>query len=172
MRILGIDPGTSVTGWGVLDSEGGRPRWVASGSIVLSPREALPERLRRIRDGIAERIREFAPGAVGLEKAFVSRNVQSALRLGEARGAALIAAADRGLPVFEYAPAEVKAAVVGYGRADKRQILRAMAAWLGIEAPSREDEADALAVALCHLLNARSREVRQRLGVRSLGRGR
>jgi len=157
MRVLGIDPGTSVTGWGVVEAAAGATRRVASGVISLSARASLPERLCRIRERVRELILEHVPAALSLEKAFVSRNVQSAFRLGEARGAVLIAAAECGLGVFEYAPAEVKLSLVGYGRAEKLQVMRGIALILSIEEPARPDEADALAVALCHLRGAKLR---------------
>jgi crossover junction endodeoxyribonuclease RuvC len=132
---------------------------VASGVIALPSRLSLAERLHRIHASVRKLIDEHHPLAVSLEKAFVSRNVQSAFRIGEARGAVLIAAADRGVPVFEYAPATVKQAVVGYGRADKSQMLRAVAMLLSLDDLDGADEADALAVAVCHLQGARLRRV-------------
>lgn len=155
MRVLGVDPGTSVTGWGVVEAAEPAGRRVASGIVRLPGGSALGERLRRIHDAVRALILEHAPQALSLEKAFVSRNVQSAFRLGEARGAVLIAAAGCSLPVFEYAPAEVKQAVVGYGRADKPQIVRGVSLLLALDGLHRTDEADALAVALCHLRRGR-----------------
>jgi crossover junction endodeoxyribonuclease RuvC len=157
LRVLGIDPGTAVTGWGVVEPCGGAFSHIASGVIAL--RSALPiaERLQRIRSGVVELVSEHRPTSLALEKAFVAHNVQSAFRLGEARGAVLIAAAEAGVPVFEYAPAQVKLSVVGYGRADKEQMVRGVALRLGIVRAARSDEADALALALCHLIAARLR---------------
>jgi crossover junction endodeoxyribonuclease RuvC len=114
----------------------------------------LAARLCRIHLAIRELLLEHAPGAVSLEKAFVSRNVQSAFRLGEARGAVLIAAADCGVEVFEYSPAAIKQSVVGYGRADKDQIVRGVSLLLSLSDLRRADEADALAAAVCHLRGA------------------
>ncbi|MGH7858633.1 MAG: crossover junction endodeoxyribonuclease RuvC [Candidatus Binatia bacterium] len=151
MRVLGVDPGTSVTGWGVVESAPGGHRRIASGVISLSGRLDLAARLRRIHESIRSLILEHEPEALSLEKAFVSRNVQSAFRLGEARGAVLIAAADCGIRIFEYSPAEVKQSVVGYGRADKDQMLRGVALLLSVGELRRADEADALAAAVCHL---------------------
>jgi crossover junction endodeoxyribonuclease RuvC len=116
--------------------------------VELPSRVPLGERLRRIQSAVGELLREHAPAALALEKAFVASNVQSAFRLGEARGAVLIAAAAAGVPVFEYAPAQVKLTVVGYGRADKKQMVRGVALRLGTPSCAREDEADALALAL------------------------
>jgi crossover junction endodeoxyribonuclease RuvC len=155
VRVLGIDPGTSVTGWGVVEPAGAEFRCVASGTVGLPGRLPLGERLRRIRVTVGELCRAHAPVAVALEKAFVAHNVQSAFRLGEARGAVLIAAAEAGLPVYEYAPARVKLTVVGYGRADKQQMVRGVALRLGMPRAEKADEADALALALCHLIGAR-----------------
>jgi crossover junction endodeoxyribonuclease RuvC len=155
--VLGIDPGTSVTGWGVVERTGAQFRCVASGALVLSVRSPLGERLRRIRTVVTDLCALHGPAALALEKAFVAHNVQSAFRLGEARGAVLIAAAETGVPVFEYAPAQVKSVVVGYGRADKTQMVRGVALRLGVEPTERSDEADALALALCHLIGARLR---------------
>jgi len=157
VRVLGIDPGTSVTGWGVVEPGGAQFRCVASGALVLSARSSLGERLGRIRAAVVELCALHAPGALALEKAFVAHNVQSAFRLGEARGAVLIAAAESGVPVFEYAPAQVKSVVVGYGRADKTQIIRGVALRLGVVQAAGPDEADALALALCHSIGARWR---------------
>ncbi len=167
MRVLGIDPGTLVTGWGVVTRTGASFRRVASGAIELGSTKPLPERLGEIRSTIVELCRLHTPSALALEKAFVAQNVQSAFRLGEARGAVLIAAADAGVAVFEYAPAQVKSTVVGYGRADKRQIMRGVSLRLGIPPAERADEADALALALCHLIGWRL----QSLGVVARRRG-
>jgi crossover junction endodeoxyribonuclease RuvC len=167
VRVLGIDPGTLVTGWGVVTRTGASFRRVASGAIALGSAKPLGERLGEIRSTIVELCRLHAPSALALEKAFVAQNVQSAFRLGEARGAVLIAAADAGVAVFEYAPAQVKSTVVGYGRADKRQIMRGVSLRLGIPPAERADEADALALALCHLIGWRL----QSLGVAARRRG-
>lgn len=157
MRVLGVDPGTSVTGWGVVEPAGSGFRCVASGTVSLSGRRPLANRLQQIRTAVAELLGEHEPAALALEKAFVAHNVQSAFRLGEARGAVLIAAAEAGVAVFEYAPAAVKLAAVGYGRADKQQMVRGVSLRLGIPPVRRADEADALAIALCHLIGARWR---------------
>ena len=159
MRVLGIDPGTSVTGWGVVEGAGGSVQRIASGVIALSARLTLAGRLQRIHEAVCALVLDHRPEVLSLEKAFVARNVQSAFRLGEARGAVLVAAGGLGLPVFEYAPAEVKQAVVGYGRADKQQMIRVVAMQLGGPEAARADEADALAVALCHLRGARMRAI-------------
>lgn len=157
-RVLGVDPGTSVTGWAVVQGHPGRPERVASGVVKLAGRLSSAERLVRICDTVRELVREHEPEAIGLEKAFVFRNVQSAFRLGEVRGAVLVAAGRMGCPVYEYAPAQVKQAVVGFGQAGKQQIAKGVALLLSIPAVKRADEADALAVAICHLRGRRLRE--------------
>jgi crossover junction endodeoxyribonuclease RuvC len=159
VRVLGIDPGTSVIGWGVVTPAGASFRRLASGAVELGSSKPLGERLGEIRSAVVELCRRHAPNALALEKAFVAHNVQSAFRLGEARGAVLIAAADAGVPVFEYAPAHVKATVVGYGRADKQHVVRGVSLRLGIPPAERADEADALALALCHLIGWRLRSL-------------
>lgn len=153
--MLGIDPGTRITGWGVVEPAGAQFRRVASGVVALPARRAIAERLHRIHEAVAQLIAEYRPDAVALERAFLARNVQSAFRLGEARGAVLIAAAAAGVPVFEYAPAQVKLSVVGYGRAEKAQIVRGVALRFGTVPSAQFDEADALALALCHLIGSR-----------------
>jgi crossover junction endodeoxyribonuclease RuvC len=159
VRVLGIDPGTSVIGWGVVTPAGASFCRLASGTVELGSARPLGERLGEIRSAIVELCRRHAPAALALEKAFVAHNVQSAFRLGEARGAVLIAAAEAGVPVFEYAPAQVKATVVGYGRADKQHVVRGVSLRLGIPPAERADEADALALALCHLIGWRLRSL-------------
>lgn len=149
MRILGIDPGSRLTGFAVIDAQGQRLQ--ARGFGVIRPRaEALGERLGEIFTGVAEVIAELAPAAVAVESVFLARNAQSALKLGQARGAAICAAAQAALPVFEYSPRSVKQAVVGTGRADKAQVQHMMRHLLGIEGPLAADAADALAIAVCH----------------------
>ncbi len=154
MRVLGIDPGSRRTGWGVVDACGGGFRHVASGTIVLAPAAHLGTRLARLHAECLRLIAAWEPAAVVLERAFVARNVQSAFRLGEARGAVLAAAGAAGAVLAEYAPASVKLATVGYGQADKRAMGRGVALRLGLERPPAPDAADALALALCHLHRA------------------
>jgi len=154
VRVLGIDPGSRRTGWGVVDACGGGFRHVASGTIVLAPASHLGTRLARLHAECLRLIAAWEPAAVVLERAFVARNVQSAFRLGEARGAVLAAAGAAGAVLAEYAPASVKLATVGYGQADKRAMGRGVALRLGLERPPAPDAADALALALCHLHRA------------------
>ena len=153
--MLGIDPGSRLTGWGVVEEEGATFSHVASGTITLPPRGTLGERLGALHAEVGRLVAAWAPAAVVLERAFVARNVHSALRLGEARGAVLAAVGATGGALFEYAPAEVKLTTVGYGRADKAAMMRCVAARLGLrKGQLRPDAADALAVALCHLHRA------------------
>jgi crossover junction endodeoxyribonuclease RuvC len=148
-RILGIDPGSQITGYGVIDGDGIRNRYLDCGSIRL-PMAPFPERLRLIFEGIAEIIKTHRPDEVAIEQVFVSRNPNSALKLGQARGAAICAAVTRGLPVSEYTPREVKLAVVGGGGADKEQVQHMVCVLLGLNARPQSDAADALGIALCH----------------------
>lgn len=149
MRILGIDPGSRVTGFAVVEARGNRLR--ACGFGVIRPASAeLPQRLGEIFDGVGEVIEALKPVALAIESVFLARNAQSALKLGQARGAAICAATRAGLPVFEYAPRAVKLAVVGSGRAEKAQIQHMMRQILQIEETLPADAADALAVAVCH----------------------
>lgn len=154
MRVLGIDPGTVATGWGVVDEgRDGRLSFVAGG--VIRPRGELPARLSEIQSRVADALAEHLPSATSIEKPFVGDNVQSAFRLGEARGAILVAAARADVAVAEYSPAEIKLAVAGSGRAAKDQMQRMVAQLLAIDADLPSDEADALAAAICHLQTRR-----------------
>lgn len=150
-RILGIDPGTIATGWGVVEMVGGKPSHLAHGTIGSGGNLNQGERLSRIYGGLAKVIRSYEPGGVSLEKVFFAHNAQSALKLGQARGVALLAAAESGVVVHEYSTAEIKMAVVGYGRATKEQVEKMVAALLGLRGPIQADAADALAAAICHL---------------------
>lgn len=154
MRVLGIDPGSRLTGWGVVETHAAAFRHVASGTIVLGAGGSLASRLARLQAECLRLIAVWEPAAVVLERAFVARNVQSAFRLGEARGAVLAAAGTSGTELAEYAPASVKLAAVGYGLADKRAVGRGVALRLGLRQPPAPDAADALALALCYLHQA------------------
>ena len=152
MRIFGIDPGSRRTGYGCVERAGGRHVLVICGSLSGPPRATFPDRLNAIHDGLKTLIMRHRPDCVAVEDIFHARNVRSALRLGEARGVALLAAAEAGVPVVSYAPAAVKRAVVGYGRAEKHQVQQMVKVILGLSAvPSPHDAADALAVAICHV---------------------
>ncbi|MHC4788904.1 MAG: crossover junction endodeoxyribonuclease RuvC [Planctomycetota bacterium] len=150
MRILGIDPGTQVCGYGVIEVDGAEARALDYG-VVRGRARPLSERLKVIHEGLLEVIGRFEPDVAAIEGAFFGKNVRSALKIGEGRGVALLAAAASGLEVVEYAPAEVKKAVVGTGRAHKSQVQQMVRAILRLpELPSPDDAADALALAICH----------------------
>lgn len=151
-RVLGVDPGTSVTGYGVVERKGGGLISVGYGIIASPPRRGMAARLETIYRALGEIIGQYRPDCLSVEGLFFAKNVQSALKLGQARGVALLAAAQAGLPLFEYSPAEIKGAVTGYGAADKGQVQRMVASLLGLDSiPTPPDAADALAVAICHL---------------------
>jgi crossover junction endodeoxyribonuclease RuvC len=151
VRILGIDPGTLRLGYGVIDRAGpSQIAYVECGVIAAPARWSREERLHAIGQGLREVLEEFEPTAVAMEQAFYGRNIQSTLALGEARGVALFVATERGLPVCGYAPARVKQAVVGHGRATKEQIGYLVRALLDLRRTPEPDAADALAIAVCH----------------------
>jgi crossover junction endodeoxyribonuclease RuvC len=150
-RILGIDPGTRIVGYGVLDHRvGDRPVYVECGVIRLTAADPMPVRLADLARAIAEIIAEFAPKVLSLEAAFHGINASSALKLGQARGAVMAVAAERGLEVAEYAPAYIKRAVVGHGRASKTDVMARVQLLFGLARPPTADAVDALAIALCH----------------------
>ena len=151
MRIFGIDPGSACTGYGCIDSDGSRCRLVGCGAIRVSARLPLSDRLVAVYDELTLLLATHRPACVAIEGIFHARNARSALVLGHARGVAMLAASKAGLPMAEYAPTEVKRAVVGYGRADKQQVQQMIVLLLGLEtAPSPFDVSDALAIAICH----------------------
>lgn len=154
LRILGIDPGSRITGFGVVDVTGSRATYVASGSIRSDDGE-LAVRLREIFLRTGELVATYAPTEIAIERVFVHRNADSALKLGQARAAALCATFAGNVPVHEYAPREIKLAVVGRGGAQKAQVEHMVKALLALRGELQADAADALAVALCHA-NARS----------------
>ncbi len=149
MRILGLDPGLRVTGYGVIEKSGQTLAYVASG-VVRTETGELPPRIKRIFDGVTEVLRQYQPDAAAIEKVFVNVNPQSTLLLGQARGAALAALTAAGQPVFEYTALQVKQAVVGNGHADKEQVQHMVKRLLALPAEPRPDSADALACAICH----------------------
>ncbi len=154
--ILGIDPGSRVTGYGLVQIEKNRGRHVASGTIAVGA-QPFDARLRAIFEGLTALIREHRPQEVAVEKVFMNRNADSALKLGQARGAAIVAAALCDLPVHEYAPNEIKLAIVGRGHAAKEQVQHMIRAILALDATPASDAADALAVAICHAHMQQSR---------------
>ena len=155
MRIFGIDPGSERTGYGCVESDGRRHRLVTCGAIAAPPGAGLPQRLSNIYRELSSLLRTAQPDCVAIENLFHAVNARSALKLGHARGVAMLAAVEAGCDVVEYTPAEVKRAVVGYGRAEKPQVQMMIKLLLGLAAaPSPHDAADALAVAICHLHHA------------------
>lgn len=160
MRVIGVDPGSLVTGFGVLEGAAAHPAHVVAGTIRPPALLRGGERLKTIHDRLLDIIDEYAPAVMSLERSFVAANVQSAFRLGEARAVAMLAAAARGLALYEYAPNEVKLTVVGRGHADKAQVkfMVRRALGMGEEIALADDASDALAIALCHLYRSRVME--------------
>ena len=158
MRILGIDPGTRITGYGIIDVEGNRLRHVDNGIVKTRSSDPLPIRLKAIFDGLTVVLKEFSPEAVAIEQVFMAKNPKAALTLGHARGTAVIASVNLNLEVHEYSALQVKSAVVGYGHAAKQQVQHMVKVLLNLPEVAQEDAADALAVAICH---ANSRTLRQ-----------
>ena len=152
MRIFGIDPGSERTGYGCVETDGRVTRLVICGAITASPRDPFPQRLARIHRELVSLLSGCSPDCVAIESLFHAVNARTALKLGHARGVAMLAAVEGGYPVVEYTPAAIKRAVVGYGRAEKHQVQQMIKLLLGLaEPPSPHDAADALAVAICHL---------------------
>lgn len=151
MRILGIDPGTRIVGYGLVDKAGGDLEAVTWGAVRVRPSEDISKRLLEIHQGLAKVIEEYKPDEVALEGAFFGRSAKAALRIGQGQGAAILTAALSGLPVTSYAPREAKKAVVGTGSASKEQVQRMVQVILGLkEPPTPLDAADALSIAICH----------------------
>ncbi len=159
MRILGIDPGSRTTGFGVIDVTGGAMSMVAAG-CVRGIAEDFPSRLKIVYDGVLEVVNEYLPDEMAVEQVFVRKNADSALKLGQARGAAICAGLSRDLPIHEYAARRVKQALVGKGGADKYQVRHMVKILLNVRTELPLDASDALAVAMCH---AHYRQTRERL---------
>lgn len=169
MLILGIDPGSRITGYGVINSVGSKNEYVASGCIRIKG-DALPERLQQVFEGVTEVIGRYCPQEMAIEQVFMARNADSALKLGQARGVAIVAGTNHELPVHEYAARKVKQSVVGNGSADKTQVQHMVARILKLPGLPQVDAADALAIALCHA-HTRTNLV-QMAGARSNRKGR
>lgn len=163
MRVLGIDCGSEFTGYGLVEqNDNGDLRYVACGTIKLSTRQPLPERLNQVFETLRKVIAEYQPDNVAIEDIFYAVNAKSALKLGQVRGVAMLAASSCGLKVAEYAPLSIKSSVVGYGKAEKSQVQHMVTTLLRLNAPPESpDAADALAIAVCHLHTAGTLE-RQR----------
>ncbi len=161
MRVFGIDCGTEVTGFGVVETAraAGEPELIpmAMGAIRLAKARPLPERLEQVYRELTAELERWKPDTVAVEEVFYSVNAKSALKLGQVRGVALLAAARQGIPVAEYAPLKIKSSVVGYGLAQKQQVQFMVARLLGLaEVPQPADAADALAIAICHIHTAQT----------------
>ncbi|MBI3018352.1 MAG: crossover junction endodeoxyribonuclease RuvC [Deltaproteobacteria bacterium] len=157
-RVLGIDPGSRITGYGIVEETQGKLVFVAYGAWQLSSKE-FSDRLKEIYYNIEQLISEHKPTEVAIESVFFAKNAMSSIKLGQARGAAMTAVANQNLKVFEYSPAQVKQAVVGYGRADKEQIQKMVFLLLGLHGKAKVDATDALAVAICHLNSVKFQQV-------------
>ena len=151
MRVLGIDPGTMVTGFGVVDDIRGKLSSVSFGTIEGKRKDSFPDRLKMMFGGLNNAIEKYKPDQIALESAFYGKSVKAAIKIGEARGVAIVCAALADIPLFEYAPTEVKRAVVGLGNAQKVQVSKMVKILLSLsEAPEKYDATDALAIAICH----------------------
>ncbi len=158
MRVLGVDPGTAITGWGVVESEGQDLIGVAYGVITTPAGMLLPQRLQIIYRDLTRVVEQWQPETAAIEELFFSRNAKTALAVGHGRGAAMLALVNANVPISEYKPLEVKQAITGYGGADKHQIQQMVKLLLSLDdIPRPDDAADALAVAICHLHSARLR---------------
>jgi crossover junction endodeoxyribonuclease RuvC len=163
-RVLGIDPGSRVTGWGVLEGEWGRTRCVACGTFRLGDDRGMGARLKDLHAGLVGIIAEHAPDEVAVERVFVAKNADSALKLGHARGVILMAVEEAGLPLHEYTPAQVKKMVTGSGKAMKGQVGMLIRAILNLDHDPAEDAADALAIGLTHLMLGGTRTLAELAG--------
>jgi len=159
--VIGIDPGTAITGYGIVrEQENGELEWIAHGVVTTPSDWDEPKRLLDLYQNLSEILSTYRPDCCAVEKLFFQKNVKTAISVGQGRGAALIAAAASELPVGEYTPLEVKLAVVGYGNADKRQVQQMVKVLLGLsDIPQPDDAADALAVAICHLHSTRRNQL-------------
>ncbi|MDR1600599.1 MAG: crossover junction endodeoxyribonuclease RuvC [Oscillospiraceae bacterium] len=159
MTILGIDPGLATMGWGVIETDGSHHSMRGYGALLTRPGQTMPARLVQLFDGVAELLRIYEPGAVAFEELFFSKNVTTAMAVGAARGAAMLAAARHTGELYEYTPMQVKQAITGYGKADKQQMQWMVRVLLNLdEIPKPDDAADALAVAIAHAHAGRSAE--------------
>jgi crossover junction endodeoxyribonuclease RuvC len=167
MRILGIDPGSKATGYGFIEQQGNRLIHIDNGAIFTRSQDNFPLRLQLIYQQLRQLIEHYQPQAVAVEQVFMARNPASALKLGHARGVALLAGINAGLPVAEYSALQVKSAVVGYGRAAKSQVQQMTKTLLKLPEIAQEDAADALAVAICH---AHSHHLQRQTATSATGR--
>jgi len=155
MRIMGIDPGSQCTGFGIVEEQKGKLVSVHWGAVRAKAKQGFPERLKSIYQALVETIQEFTPEEIAIEDLFFASNAKSALKLGQTRGVAILAAANMDRPIAEYSPLEVKQSVVGYGRADKVQVQAMVTRLLNLKTPPQPfDACDALAIAICHTHSA------------------
>ncbi len=160
MRIIGIDPGYAIMGYGILDYNGNRFKTVNYGSIETKAGVPMPERLKLLYDGLTEIIQEYKPDEASIEELFFNRNVTTAIGVGEARGIAMLACVEGGLSVSEYTPMQIKQALVGYGKAEKKQVQMMVKTILNLkEVPRPDDTADAVAAAICHAHSRNSKTI-------------
>jgi crossover junction endodeoxyribonuclease RuvC len=164
VRILGIDPGSQITGYGIVDVAGGRTKPVEWGSIHSSGEHS--DRLRNIFVALGRVVREFKPAEIAIERVFLSRNADSALKLGQARAAAICATFEADVPIYEYSARHIKLAVVGRGGAEKEQVQRMVQMILGVNDALQADAADALACAICHAHERNTRELLREAAVK------
>jgi crossover junction endodeoxyribonuclease RuvC len=162
MRILGIDPGSRITGYGLIEKVGNRLIHLDNGAIHTDTAGEFPQRLHQIFIGLTAIINRYQPTAVAIEQVFLSNNAQSALKLGQARGAAIVAGVHAGLPVHEYTALQVKQSVVGHGRAAKEQVQQMVKALLNLPEIAQADASDALAIAICHAHSATMKAIGKR----------
>lgn len=159
MRILGIDPGYAIMGYGIIDVEGNHFKPVHYGSLLTEAHTYMPDRLKALYNGLMEIIAEYEPDEIAIEELFFNSNAKTAIMVGQARGVAVLACANSGIPIYEYTPLQIKQGLVGYGRADKKQIQAMVKMMLGLrEVPKPDDTADALAAAICHGNTSASRK--------------
>jgi len=170
-RIIGIDPGSRRTGYGIIDITGSNISYVSSGIIRL-PEGGLPSRLKLIFDGISQLLDQYQPETMAVEDVFFARDPKAALKLGQARGAAIVAGVNAQLPLSEYSARSVKQAVVGTGAADKKQVQMMVTSLLKLAEAPAEDAADALAVAICHGHSMRTEKLLANHGLNNYARGR
>ena len=151
MVVIGVDPGTIVSGYGIVENRGSDFHCISSGFIAQPKNLTLPNRLKNIYEKLAVLIEEFSPDEMSIEDVFYSKNIQSTLKLGEARGVSILAAASANIPVYQYSPTEVKSAITGNGRATKLEVQKMIYTMLNINGLEKTDTSDALAIAICHL---------------------
>ena len=157
MRILGIDPGIAIVGYGVVDKEGNRYKTVAYDAVTTKAHTPLEDRLEKVYNGVCEIIKEYKPDAMSVEKLYFNTNITTGIAVAQARGCILLAARQAGIPVYEYTPLQIKQAVTGYGKAEKRQMIAMTTKLLNLAQPPKPDDvADALAAAICHAHSAGS----------------